>query len=430
MKKNSLPLFLSVAVAALLPLLARAETVTLATGEKVEGKITSETETEVTLEIKVSSSIKDERVIARKDIAKIEKVSPEDTAFQEIGKFKIDPQSSLSPEGYDRIIGALKDFQASYPASAHLAEVKQTLANFQAEKTRVAAGEVKFFGKWLSRDEAAKLKIQIDGRQTFDAMKYQTARQDWSGALNTFDVIERKYSTARIYPDAVDLAVQILTNLQRQVAEQQKMVAYNQDQFKQTLAMAKPEDLQKIREGDKREQDQYAAAIAAAKKSGAKWGPIIPRSPESLNAVQAAIPGELTRLKALPAQKMHASVGLVDDAQAALGSGRTDSVESLIAEALKAWPQNEEAIRCKTEIGSLKKAKIAAAEVTHAQAVSQEKAAREKAAVTAAPTPAPVVQKPFYMTVKGALSIVGGVIVLIGAITLLSRPKKPKDRTE
>ena len=419
------------------PLLARAETVTLATGEKLEGKILQESGTDITLEIKVSSSINDERVISKQDIEKIEKVLPDETAYLEIRNFKTDPQTSFRPETYDRILEALKRFVAIYPASAHAAAVKQTLADFQAEKTRVDAGEVKFLGKWLNSAEAAKRKLQIDGRQAFDGMKYQSARQDWSGALNAFDSIEKNYSAARVYPDAVDLAVQILTNLQKQVADLQKVIAYNQDQFKKALERTKPEEAPKLRAGAKREQDQYAAAIAAAKRDGAKWVPFIPRSPESMNALQAAIPVELARLKAMPVQKMRASIGLSDDARAALDSRQTDDAASLIDEALKAWPKNDEALRCKEEITGLKKEQKQAAEKTNSQAATKEKAARDQAAAVAAAattakaadTPAPA-EKPFYMTINGALAIAGGVIVLVGAMTLVGRLQKPKDRTE
>ncbi|MEI8341933.1 MAG: PTPDL family protein [Verrucomicrobiota bacterium] len=426
MKITSLQLLLIALLVAILPIQTRAETVTLITGEKVEGKILRETEKELTLEIKISTSINDERVIEKSDIQKIEKVSPEDIAFQEIKNFKIDPKSSFKPEVYDRVVAALKSFQDSYPASAHAADVKQSLADFQAEKTRVDAGDVKFLGKWLSSKEAEKQKIQIAGQQAFDVMKFQSARQDWSGALNSFDLIERKYSGARIYPDAVDLAVQILTSLQRQVADRLKMIAYNQDQFRKALEMAKPEDLSKLRDGVKREQDQYAAAIAASKKNEAKWGPFIPRSSEAMTALQGAIPAELSRLKALPVQKMHASVGLVDDALAAISVKQSASAASLVDEAVKAWPKNDAALTMKEEIGAVKLAEKKATEAATAKLDSEEKNADHNPA----PAPNSTAGKPFYMTSTGAMAIVGGVIALIGAITLLGRLQKPKEKSE
>jgi len=80
--------------------LSRAETVTLSTGETVEGKILSETNEQITIEAKVSASITDERVIPKKDILKIQKTDPEIGAFNAIKNIKLNPQSSLRIETY------------------------------------------------------------------------------------------------------------------------------------------------------------------------------------------------------------------------------------------------------------------------------------------------------------------------------------------
>lgn len=426
-KKISLQICLLLFSLTFLALRSRAETVILTTGEKIEGKIVRETEAEITVEYRVSASISDERVIPKSDIQKIEKMSPDDLAFQELRNLKINPQTSFSPDVYNRVINQLKNFLESYPASAHTAEVKQTLAAFQAEKARADAGEMKFQGKWLSKGDVAKDRIQIEGQQAFDMMKYQMSRQDWSGTLNTFDLIEKKYSATRVYPDAVDLAVQILLSLQKQVADRQKMIVYNQNDFQKAIQMAKPEDVSKLREGDKREQDQYAAAIAAAKKDGVKWMPFIPRSSESMNAFQTAILGELNHLKVVPVQKMHASIGLVNDARAAQDSKQTASAVSLVGEALKAWPQNEEAIRLKDDLSSVKATETKAAV---AAANAREEALKKIAGTKDSAPKEEDGGKPWYMTLNGALMIAGGVLVLIGAVSILGRMKKAKGKDE
>ncbi len=51
----------------------RGDSVTLVSGEKISGTIKSEADGEVVIDVPVSASITDERVIRKEDIAKIEK---------------------------------------------------------------------------------------------------------------------------------------------------------------------------------------------------------------------------------------------------------------------------------------------------------------------------------------------------------------------
>ena len=53
-----------------------ADTITLKNGDHLEGKITSETEKDVTMQVQVSAGITDERVVPKVTIEKVDKVSP------------------------------------------------------------------------------------------------------------------------------------------------------------------------------------------------------------------------------------------------------------------------------------------------------------------------------------------------------------------
>ena len=402
--------------------LSRAETVTLSTGETVEGKILSETNEQITIEAKVSASITDERVIPKKDILKIQKTDPEIGAFNAIKNIKLNPQSSLRIETYARDIAALNNYLASFPSGTHSTEAKATLDSFKEEQERVSKGEVKFLGKWLSSSDAEKRQIQIQGWQSYDLMRSQAVAQDFSGALNTFDLIEKKYITTRIYPDAVDLARQILQRMQPVVSERLKVIAYNQDQFKIALERAKPEDLQQLKDGQQREENQFAAAIAASKKSGLKWVPFMPRSQDSLTALQAAIPGELTRLVAIPTKKMRTSLSLDDEALSAISARDMVKASGILEAALKEWPQNEEATYWKTL--TAQSSKPSSPPPTAVATAKNDKPAPDSS--TASSQSSDDDGKPFFMTVKGALLIAVGVLVLLGGLTLLGKLQKPK----
>lgn len=424
MKKVFLPLSLLTLLFVATTAQTGAETVTLNSGEVVEGKILSETDSQITVEVKFSESISDERVIQRTDIKNIEKTNPEIGAFAEIKDIKLNPQYSLKPETYSHDIAALSSFLTNFPSSPHATEIKSTLEAFQAEEARAANGEVKFLGKWLSSSEAEARMIQIQGQQSFDAMKAQTNRQDLVGALNTFDLIEKKYSSTRIYPDAIDLARQIVTTLEKQVLNRLNVIAYNQKDFQTELSRAKPEDVPQLREADRREQAQYAAAIAAAKANGLKWPPFIPRSQASMDELQKSLSAEWTRLNALPVEQMHASISLDDEAISAIASHDKATASNLLDDALKAWPKNEEGSYWKTQIGTVEKP--TATPTPGAVVKSIQTAAQSGSSGSTTAVVSQEVEKPFYMTVNGAVTIAVAVFAVLGGITLLGRLQNKK----
>ena len=119
---------------------------------------------------------------------------------------------------------------------------------------------------------------------------------------------------------------------------------------------------------------------------------------------------------------MHASVGLTDDAQTAFSSGRFPDALALIDQALLAWPINEDAIRLKKQIDTEKNKPAQ----TQDQAKAQGANAVKKPQATPTPTSvaADETEKPFYMTVQGAILITAGTILVIGGLTMSGRRKK------
>src|SRR5260370_40266444 len=61
---------------------AFADTVTLKSGEHLEGKITKETDKDITLEVKESAGVIDERGASKGEIEKIGKISPDVAALE------------------------------------------------------------------------------------------------------------------------------------------------------------------------------------------------------------------------------------------------------------------------------------------------------------------------------------------------------------
>ena len=436
---------------ALLSVSAVADTITLKTGDRLDAKIVRETATEVTIAVQVSAGITDERVIPKTDIAKIDRVPADETAYRAI--MNLQPgKNSLLPAQYDGIMMALQGFVSAYPESSHVAEVKQALAAFQAEKKLADTGEVKVDGTWLSMAEALRQRVQIGGRQAFNAMKNANAAGDAIGMLNAFAVLEKNYGGARVLPEAVELARQILPALtpvvERAIDNQKVREAERQLGVKNAAPLDRPDLIAAYQ----REQAQAVAALAAATAAGL-WPPFVTNSERCLKAIAARIPTEMARLEKIPVTAMRDSLRLADQAQAEFARKDFSRATDTLREAGVLWPENELIKRLTAQLAAAKipprpdpaatpAATPPAAETTTVKATPAAKPpvatpAVRPATPAAVATPADVREKipavepepakPFFQTVGGAVTIVFALALLLAGVTVFNKLRQRTD---
>ncbi len=407
---------------------AFADTIILKSGEKIEGKVIKETEKDLTLAVKVSASITDERVVARTEIDRIEKILPETEAYKAIATIQT-PANSLAASQYETLVAPLENYLGQYPNSPHAKDVQKALDEINAEKTRVEGGEVKLRGEWLSKEEVDKEKIQIGGLLAFEHMKNQSASGDSVGALNTFATIEKSYAGSVSLPDAIELARQLVASMkpvvERAIPDQKAFKA----QKEQGFAGASPADRVEMTAAYKAEVAQADAAVTAA-ETASKWPPFIATNEKSLKSLLARITRESSSLEKLPTDRMKSSVQLTNTAKQKIASGDPDAAADALKEATKLWPANELAGRLTKEVTALQKAAPKEAPATPEPATPKPKAtpkpsAALKAAAPAA-TPAPEEPKPFFMTLPGAIGIVVGIAAILAGVNIFQKMKARK----
>jgi len=417
-----------------------ADIITLQSGEKIQGKILSETTAEITVNVKVSDTISDERSIPRSEIKNVEKTGQDELDYLEIKDMKPDPLAA-QPAMIDRSIAVLNTFLQKYPLSQYAAGARVSLELFQKEKEHLSAGEIKYYGTWISKGEAAKRKVQIDGAALFSTMKQQAAAGDYVGALNSFDQLEKNASGSQAYPMAAEFAKQVLSVLSQQVTRTMAKLAHDMGEWNRGVVITAEPQKSQIIAAQKAEQEKYDALIDAAQKNGVKWTPFLPRSDKSLQILAAAINAENQRLTVLPIDKMTASLQRMEQAREPLARKNVPAAESILKEAVLLWPQNDEAVYMLQIVGDEKAAAAKTAEEA-ARATPTPKpkptAVPATAVVTGqetpkpAATPLPAVPEEkqtwleFFMTIQGAMTIVGGAIVLLVVVTLAQKLKKPK----
>ena len=420
---------------ALITSTALADIVVLKTGEKVEGKVISETDQQVTMEVKISAGVTDERIIPKAQVERIDKVLPETEAYRAILGLQ-PPNTSVAAAHYDPAIATLQNYIRQFPNAGHAEDAKKTLQEFLADKKRVEAGDVKLQGIWLTKEEVEKEKVQIQGRILLEYMKAQSASRDNIGALNTFVTLEKNYGGAAVLPDAIELAQQLIAAVkpavERAIPEQKILKANKEAGFKN----GSPDDQVAMKKAYKEEMDAVEAATAAAEKAG-QWPPFIVTNEKCLKALTTKLDKEAARLAGLPVDNMRKSVELSAAAKKSIDAEDIATADGSLKEASKLWPKNEMAVRL-TKIVAEQKASLtkAAADAkksaTPAPATPAPKATPKPKSTpvrpaAAAATPAPEESRPFLMSLPGAITVVVGIAAVLAGVNVYKKMKARKE---
>jgi len=291
-KKNQVPLrgLLWFFVGLLLlghPSLLEADTLTLKSGDVLEGQIVSETDTQI--EIRVSlyrGTILSTRQVDKADVQSIVRETPEQkqekAAYASLAKYTLNPNQELTKDQYEAGIAAFEKFQAKFTNSAATAEINQHLVDWQAEASNVASGKVKLASTWMTPEEK-RVKAAQEALQSLKSQlaELQVQRAQLAATIAT---TQAKLSAAQPTPAASsagerrDLAGRLTA---RVTAPQQgeattgpssEAAAYqqqiNQEQGTLTSLDAKIKDIQT--QIPQREQE---AKLAIASKAGTNAPP-------------------------------------------------------------------------------------------------------------------------------------------------------------
>ena len=124
----------------------------LKSGEKYDGKILSETATEVAIEIQVGR-IKETKKVARKDIAELVKATPDQIESAALAKL-IPSKDMMSDAEYQSILTEkLEPFLKKYPTSPHKGAVEAIIKTYKEEMVQAKSGAKKLEGVWISPAE-------------------------------------------------------------------------------------------------------------------------------------------------------------------------------------------------------------------------------------------------------------------------------------
>jgi TolA-binding protein len=330
-----------------------ADTVQLKSGEVLNGKILSETDQQLVMDVTVASGITDQQTVAKADVQTVTKTPLDVEAYETIKDYQIDTHS-LQRGAYPAMMKALEAFLKDYPQSARASEVQATLNAFKQEETRVKAGQLKWENRWYTAEEIEQHKYQLGAAMSWVAMKDQAARRDFITALNTFAQIEKNYPGSAVFPDAVELAQKMCKMAGPEMDRLRNTAKVQETQFNTGIVLvAEPQKSQMIAA----RQSQIAtaeASLAAAEHAGVKWKPLYPMVPKSFDTLKATLVTEVPRLEKLPLADMRSSLALTQQADTEIKAQKLNGVEAKLKDATKLWSQNEQVKELTDELTAIK----------------------------------------------------------------------------
>jgi len=353
MKVASSPILVWAALLFATTLPALADTVTLKSGEILDGKIVGETDKEIVMDVMVSSGVTDQKTLAKDTVRTSAKTPLDELAFQSIKGCQVESHS-LPLANYAGIIKTLEAFLKQYPKSAHAAEVQTRLDAFKKDQEHVKNGELKWNNRWYTRQEAEKNKYQLGAQVRLETMREQVARRDYMGALNTFELLEKSQSGSRAYPDAVELALKIMRTVAGDIDRMMASAKAQETQFNAGVQLASEPQKTQMLETRKAQVAAAEAALSTAEHSGAKWKPLLPLAIKSFEVAKSTLASETPRLEKISVETLRSSIVASDEAETALQVQKPDVAEEKIKEAQTLWAQNERIVALNADLVALK----------------------------------------------------------------------------
>lgn len=377
-----------IATLALLCGFAAADTVKLKSGETINGNITAEDATSVTIEFAVEGTrgIKDERRIEKTEIESFRKDDPADKAWTELTK-AIPSADLMSTSEYDVLTGKVDAFIAAHKTSNRAAEARRLLAALKEERAKVAAGGMKLDGVWISPEQYQREKYWVDGRIALKQMGDLAKSGRRMEALRVFEKLEASHAGTTIQAKSITEALPILKAYAASLAEAIANHPATMNQRSKVLTTLTAEEKRKTEELQNAEVAAHKARLEEDRKSGTKWLAMAAFDLDELKKTTVLVEKEIQRLSAIDTNDAPANDATLRQADQAIQEGRIETASALLAQIAS---QKAQSIPYIKELQNRVKAETdrAAAEKSAAEKAAQEaRAAADRAERMANPAP-------------------------------------------
>lgn len=284
----------------LLPLISPvcADTIVLKDGTSLEGSVLREDPTSYFVEVQVTKSIKDERVIAKADVAKIQREQPDLVAFEELRKLSPAPDL-LSAEDYGIRIRAFEKFLVDHRGSDKSKEAREIIAALKAEANEVLAGGVKMNGKIVPPAEYRANAYDIDARIQESRIRSMVKEAKYLPALRAFNDFSRDFRNTSAHAAIIPLINQVITTYTAEIS--QSLATYDARVKEREVGLQRmpATDRSGTESAIREETTELEALLKSEKDSKIGWVTPHPYYKPSLEETMSFAKSETTRLASM-----------------------------------------------------------------------------------------------------------------------------------
>ena len=184
-------------------------------------------------------------------------------------------------------------------------------------------------------------------------------RGDLISALNAFDLLEKQFPNSKSLPEAIELAIKMLTPLKAQAAARVAAFPTEKAATEKAISAALEPSKSEMRAAADRAKAAGDSAVAAAQQKGLKWPPFIPKSELAMKQIAEKAGIDLTRLGAIDLGKIRQSIELTDKARQAIAANDFAAAEEALKKARPLWEGNELLPRLAADLAAAKAAAAA-----------------------------------------------------------------------
>lgn len=186
-------------------------------GTKLEGMILQETPDSYLIEINISKSIKDERLVTKADVLKIDREKPDLVAFKKIEGLYPAPDLLTAPQ-YEERITAVQAYLKEFPQGEKSNQAKLMLKTLQDESIKVAEGGIKLDGEITTVDEYSANAYELDARIAVVKIRKSTDAGNWLAALREFSDFDKDFAGSPSHESLRPLIRQVIATYRDQTA--------------------------------------------------------------------------------------------------------------------------------------------------------------------------------------------------------------------
>ncbi|MFD0895276.1 hypothetical protein KBB96_00045 [Luteolibacter ambystomatis] len=250
---------------------AAADTFRLKDGSKIEAKVLREDASSYTLEVQVTKSIREERIVKKADVEGIDRVSNDEKAFVGI-KDVLPAPDLLTTEDYDSRIRKVRDFIKENPESLTLVkQAREMAASLEKEREQVSQGGVKLGGRIITSEEREANKFEVDARTLEVSFRNKAKAGQNVAALREFEKLDKEYQSSAAYREVIVTVKEVIRRYRAEAADGASTFDARMKKQQAGLELQQSEDRSASAQAIAERDALAKAGYDAEKKGNVKW---------------------------------------------------------------------------------------------------------------------------------------------------------------